>query len=54
MTQTFPPRSDTGRVSHAAAIEKAEREYDKYNKARASLDNRYVDQLEAAVKNVKR
>ena len=39
-----------GRVSHASALEKAEREYDKYNKARASLDNTSVEQLEAAVK----
>jgi hypothetical protein len=39
-----------GRVSHAAAIEKAEREYDKFNKTRASLDNASVEQLEAAVK----
>jgi hypothetical protein len=39
-----------GRVSHAAAIEKAEREYDKFNKTRASLDNSSVEQLEAVVK----
>jgi hypothetical protein len=39
-----------GRVSHAAAIEKAEREYDKFNKTRASLDNSSVEQLAATVK----
>ncbi len=39
-----------GRVSHAAAIEKAEREYDKFNKTRTSLDNTSVEQLEAAIK----
>jgi hypothetical protein len=39
-----------GRVSHATAIEKAEREYDKFNKTRASFDNSSVEQLEATVK----
>jgi hypothetical protein len=39
-----------GRVSHATAIEKAEREYDKFNKARVNIDNTSVEQLEAAVK----
>jgi hypothetical protein len=41
-----------GRVSHAAAIEKAESEYNKYSKARATLDNHSVEQLEAAVKMI--
>jgi hypothetical protein len=41
-----------GRVSHAAAIGKAESEYDKYSKARATLDNYSVEQLEAAVKMI--
>ena len=41
-----------GRVSHAAALEKAEREYDKFNLSRANLDNRSVEQLEAAVKRI--
>jgi hypothetical protein len=40
----------SGRVSHATAIDKAEREYDKYNKTRVGSDNRSVEQLEAAVK----
>ncbi len=39
-----------GRVSHATALEKAEREYDKYNRVRASLDNTSVEQLEAVVR----
>jgi hypothetical protein len=39
-----------GRVSLSTALEQAEREYEKFNKARASLDNSSVEQLEATVK----
>lgn len=39
-----------GRVSHVAAIEKAEIEYDKYNKSRADSDKKSIEQLTSATK----
>ena len=43
-----------GRVSHLQAINKAEQEYEKYNKVRIENDNRTIEQLEALCQQLPR